>query len=371
MDSKRAALLAMVALIAGLIPAQAATRIPPDATCDHNFYLVRRFTTGRKTSVQEPTVADGKLWLLLAYVNKSGESRQQLRIWDGSRWTTEDVPRPDEGAYFISGLDATEDGVAWLAGAHQTNETRPLVLRWDGTTWETTSVPDLGPDAPLLDIDMWSAEEGWAVGHNEVDEAEWNLTFRWNGQAWQYVDSPSRGQFNELRAVSMASPADVWAIGLGGVRRTAVRWDGSAWSRHPLPQLEDHILSPSDVDAVREKRAWIAGTWDGRRALGALLAWDGEGWTRALEKRSSGFTFFHGVDVEPGGWIVGENRSRGGVRPVALRRSSDGWLTVSADNPGRGGHLNGVVNAGGEAWATGRASSQKRGLYGTLQRACV
>ena len=227
LSMRRLAWIAALAALLSTMPARAMQDIPPDVPCDGGFHLMKRFTRGRKTSVTEPTFADDKLWLLLGFIDGNGVWRNELAIWDGTIWTTEDVPQPQEGEYTISALDVTDDGVAWLAGSHQTDDNRPLVLKWDGSTWETTVVPTFGPDAPLLDIDMWSSEEGWAVGHNEVDQEEWTLTLRWNGAAWQHVDSPGKGSFSELRAVAMASPTDVWAAGIGGRPRIATHWNGA------------------------------------------------------------------------------------------------------------------------------------------------
>ncbi|MDQ3878027.1 MAG: hypothetical protein M3290_06725 [Actinomycetota bacterium] len=347
----------------------AAAQTSPSVRCDGSFHLTRRFTRGRNTFVQEPAYAAGKLWLIENYFDHTGDLRQSLKSWDGMTWSTEPIPRPQDGQYYIRALDVTDDGVAWLAGSHQAAETRAIVLRWDGTSWQSTAVPALGPDSSLADIDMWSSQDGWAVGHYEAGEQESALTLRWNGSAWQHVDSPGNGA-GELRSVSIASQDDVWAVPIGGRRRATIRWDGTTWTRYDLPRSRGRILQPFDVDAVRANRAWISGWWERRRTVGAVLAWDGSRWSARRSVNRRGLTFLLAIDGGPGGWAVGETRTKKDRSPVALRKVGGRWERTAVDD-GVQRHLNGVVDVAGTAWATGGGASKKQGLYGVLAEACT
>lgn len=339
-------------------------------SCDGDFHLVKRFTKGRKTGVASPVVSGDSLWLLQTFVDKQRDFRAFVKRWDGSDWSRVRVPNPEEGSYYFTSLDVTPDGNVWLAGRHETDQTAPVVLRWDGERWETTSMPPFALSSSVVSIDMWSAQEGWAVGEYEVDQTYRTLTLRWTGGAWVQVDSPGRRNAG-LTSVSMGAPDDVWAIG-SAKRPVAIRWDGEGWTRFPLPERKDRYLRLSDVDAVSPTEAWIAGAWERRRSASAVLSWDGSEWTNVPVKDRKGYDWLTGIDSGTGAWSVGERRTRSGVFPVALRRMGSSWVKAGADNPGRGGHLTDLfTTTEGTAWATGRASSRKLGLFGVLQKACL
>jgi hypothetical protein len=360
-------LLFVFAAYSQIAAAQPADEVP----CDGDFHVVEKFTRGRNTAASSPVVGESDLWILQSFVDKERSYRALLKKWDGSSWTTIKVPEPEEGSYYFVALDVTDDGSAWLAGWQSDVATeRAVVLRWDGQDWEETPMPELQLVSFVFDLDMLAANEGWAVGEYEIDESRRALTVRWNGVAWELMETPGKG-YNSLEAVSAAASNDVWAVG-DAINPLAIHWDGATWTKYPLPRKKQRYLGTYEVETVSPTEAWIVGTWERGGYRSAIVAWNGSRWSDVRVKNFPGVDWLIDVDVGSSKWVIGESRTRDAVLPTALRREDGDWVPIGAENPGRGGHFTDVVatNDGG-AWATGRASSRKLGLYGVLQRACA
>lgn len=361
-------MLALLLSAGALVLMSSASAFPlgADAGCDGDFHVVKRFTRGRKTGVANPAIAGEHLWLTQTFMNKRRDFITILKRWDGSEWSR--IRIPDRYRAYFASLDATSDGSLWLAGREE-GANEALILRWDGERWHETTVPSFPGSSSLTDIDMWAANDGWAVGSYESGDIYRALALRWNGETWTQVPTPDEGH-TELEAVSIAAPHDVWAL-VRGSGRSAMHWDGVTWTEHDLPQRKDRVLQPWDIEARSETEAWIVGGWEKRGSASALLAWDGSRWSTEPVKDLRGLDWLLGIEGESGVWTVGERRTRRSVSSIALRSSDSGWLRVDVDDPGRGGHFGDVVVDNDFAWATGRASSRKLGLFGVLQKACL
>jgi hypothetical protein len=362
--------LAISLLIVVTAASHGAATPAEEVPCDGDFHVVEKFTRGRRTAASGLEVAGSDLWILQSFTDKEHSHRMLLKKWDGSSWTTIPVPEPEEGSYYFVALDVADDGSAWLAGTQSDiPRERAVVLRWDGRDWEETRMPEFPLTSFVFDLDMLSANEGWAVGEYEINESRRALAVRWNGVAWEQMETPLEG-YASLEAVSAAASNDVWTVG-DAINPLTLHWDGATWTKYRLPRSKERSLGTYEVETVSPTEAWIVGTWERRRYRSAIVAWDGSRWSNVAVKNFKGQDWLIDVDVGSSKWIVGEARTRDATFPAALRREDGDWVEIGSDNPGRGGHFTNVVGTDDGAWATGRASSRKLGLYGVLQRACV
>jgi hypothetical protein len=131
----------------------------------------------------------------------------------------------------------------------------------------------------LGDVDAVSSNDVWAVGGVGLG----TLVERWNGSAWSVVPSPNLpaggGYFS---AVSALSSTDIWAVGstIDGLLVHALieHWDGSAWSIVPAPATGAE-LSLDAVTVVGPNDAWAVGfARQGQNYRPQILHWDGVAW---------------------------------------------------------------------------------------------
>jgi len=87
------------------------------------------------------------------------------------------------------------------------------------------------------------------------------------------------GKFHAFEGVDGVSADDVWAVGSGGNGPLVEHWDGSRFTRTPIPDLEGGlgavaVISPTD--------AWAVGGVVGGSGVGhgLILHWNGMHWVR-------------------------------------------------------------------------------------------
>lgn len=287
-------------------------------------------------------------------------------------------------AWAVSVVNAQE---FWLGGSGN-------LLHFKGEAWEPVELP---ASHYVWDIDMLSADEGWAVGEDgrvwhdrggqwlavtvPTTRTLYALDFtgpddawaagrdgtllHYTGDAWQLAPSPAH---EHLRGLDMVSRNLGWAVGAGG---TILRYDGQAWQRVPSPVTTNlHAVSAPSADA-----AWAVGMG------GVMVRYDGHTWTEGPHLTGetlwtvqmlspdegwivSGHDLLHyrdgqwrrlsaphlyvnaAVITEQGGWAFGPSYSAEAASP-ALRFANGTWQPA-AEAPF---DVDVVAMAGTEAWA--------------------
>ena len=122
----------------------------------------------------------------------------------------------------LKAIDAVSRDEAWAGGWS-------IVHGFVGSTersW-TRRIP-LTRDAHVIDIDIVSATEGWAVGNvpNEEDPSgtPFARVWRWDGSSWNRFQVDKTWEFYEVQAFE---DGEAWAAGKGVI----ARWDGEDWRR--------------------------------------------------------------------------------------------------------------------------------------------
>ena len=179
-------------------------------------------------------------------------------------------------------MDAVSATEAWAVGSFEANGShhpRPLAERWNGTEWSSVQIP-WNDEGELLGVAARTANDVWAVGGNQTGGQA--VVAHWNGSALSLVSHPNPGTFNRLYAVTALAANDAWAVGefTNPISRTlALHWNGTAWTHVPTPTGDgySHLYG---VTALAPNDVWAVGD-DGNSTL--ALHWDGSQWTRAAD----------------------------------------------------------------------------------------
>ena len=124
----------------------------------------------------------------------------------------------------------------------------PTLYHYDRSGWKSTrSITG----ASLVDLNLDSASDGWAVGSKGTT----TFALRCTDSGWHAWATPQLA--GSLTAVDARSPIDAWAVGSAGTATLAEHWDGTNWSVVPTPALPGPaalrgvaIAATSDVWAV-------------------------------------------------------------------------------------------------------------------------
>jgi hypothetical protein len=267
--------------------------------------------------------------------------------WDGSEWTALSPVSPAKFSRLqaVAAIDATS---AWAVGSagDDSFHTHPLIQRLSGDTWTAFPVPPIdGAASALVDVDVVSATDAWAVGwaYEAFDEHHSApLTMHWDGSEWTVMYTGGRS------AVDMRSPTDGWAVGyadsLGGDYAYITRWDGTAWRYSANFSLDWYL---ADIVAVSGTEALAVGSAD-RVGRPLVLRWNGRSWVRlrapALDDVSP--AWLNALTATPDGTIYavgGRRNAAGEERPFVVRWNGTTWSRMPVSTSSRSPHLAGVV----------------------------
>jgi hypothetical protein len=352
-----ASVLLATSFAAGVAPANAACREPWVAT---GTDVARGYLT-------DVSVVDGSsAWAVGSRYDRDNNERFVAAHWDGTTWSPEPlgfsplyanlfaveaISASDvwaSGVYFDEVDDRTElvmfhfNGVAWsvvdapiarsqritdlvafasddvwAAGQYfASGEYRPWILHWNGVAWSVVDgVPDPSGEEFLYGIDGTSAGDVWVAGTSSASGDAGAVLFHRDGGGWSRADLPRLPSQPRLHDVAVAASDRAFAVGHGGngALALALRWNGTAWRKMPVP---DGPLSLGGVEAstARDVVA-IAGTATGD---GLLLRWNGTTWRRMSVPDGTQGSLFE-VDHAAGAWFVAGGRGR---RTSVLQRCS-------------------------------------------------
>jgi hypothetical protein len=181
--------------------------------------------------VDDVAVADGRAWL----VGGGRDGGTLILGWDGSRLRAMGGSVPG----VLSGVTATGKARAWAVGATRPagdKDARPLIMRWTGTSWRRSPAPPIA-QGYLEGVVELSADDAWAVGHEEANTPHMPLLLHWNGRSWTSEKAPF--EVGELSGLTGGHGRPLLASGYdAGKDATAfLRYDGRRWSASYGPSL--------------------------------------------------------------------------------------------------------------------------------------
>lgn len=284
---------------------------------------ILRFTNGQWTTYVAPQFAGlNSVSMLTAtdgWAVGFGSMGAAISHWDGTTWNN--VPKPNvpqlgtlfsvkmfsstdgwavgdggtilrysSGTWDISysnpaaGGFQTIDGIStndvWVANGYITALGQDLIMHWNGGWHQTYISLSDRIDA----IKMLSADEGWAVGQN-------NVVVRRVGSNWSRYTDPNVGG----NSIDMISPTDGWIAG----GNNFYHWDGTYWAAFPYPTGPNSGLYPLAVEMNSSSDVWAMGT------KGIIFHWDGISW-RVLPSFNSNNIISISKAENGSLWAVGE-----------------------------------------------------------------
>lgn len=345
--------------------------------------------------------------LLLLAILLSACTSEQAKPATSTDGCWSQVPGPNIEAEFVdlTAIHAISANDAWAVGHTGTpggDVSRTLTMHWNGVEWRTVSSPN-GPNPEggrnsLYAVSASAPDNVWAVGAYTTGGSQFRtLAMRWDGKEWRTVTTPRLGEYDdELKAVLALGPDDVWAVGSylnnenEDGRMYILHWDGTEWTRSPLPVNVTHTLlslaanGPDDIWAVgTQVLHWNGTNWriletptaegayfDGVTALGKddvwvvgndgtnaiTLHWDGEKFNIVQVPGPVATSFLHEAATLNGEmWIAGENADRPSMRePLLMKWTATGWDLYPNTQQGVDARLQGISAAkDGSLWAAG------------------
>jgi hypothetical protein len=241
-----------------------------------------------------------------------------------------------------------------------------------------------GLDAELTGVHAVSANDVWAVGNTFTPNSNTQqpVILHWNGSAWSRVPLPRVGRpSDDVRLSSVAGDfrADAWAVGTilrdNANQSFVLHWNGTRWSLAPLPALgrDTGLLG---VSASSPFNAWAVGFTGSSPAQTLTLHWNGRRWTRIPSPDPAGpanEAFLHGVVTtsEFGAFAVGRFTSGNQADALLLRWTGFRWVQVPTANPGTVNELFAVdSNSPQEALAVGSVTPSRGAVQAFAVRCC-
>jgi hypothetical protein len=314
-------------------------------------------------------VSRNDIWAVGVNLSHGGGSyTTRTEHWDGSRWTVVASPSPEGrlGENYLGGVAAISSDDVWAVGRTSGRHgLRPLALHWNGTRWIKTrpALPKGHRTAQFDDVAALPSGDVWAVGFFYTRGGELPLIERWKGDHWKIVRAPDLPATDaaELQAVTAISKDDVWATGFRNQGHSALpvafHWDGSRWSRSPVPP-GDEVIYLNAVAGTGPRDVWAVGATGGKIGNPLIDHWDGKVWTTipCPQPGRPDSSQLVGVSARSpdNAWAVGWYVARQRLRALVLHWNGTRWRNVSPKGAKSPGVLNDVTTAFPTAlWAVG------------------
>ncbi len=212
---------------------------------------------------------------------------------------------------WLFGVDAVAWDAVWAVGGQGMGPggefTKGMVLRWQNDQWRTEATVD---GQALVDIDMVTADEGWAVGTR-------GALLHYAAGRWTPVEAPTKTSDLRLSGIQMLSGSEGWAVGDASrlLHHRAGAWEVVATDlkgslRHVRP------LSPTD--------AWAVGTTGeaplGEVSPGVIARLRDGAWAAVTPPAGTGSLYALDMLGPELGWAGGEALGENVVAPGLVLR---------------------------------------------------
>jgi hypothetical protein len=167
----------------------------------------------------------------------SGNSQPIAARRDGKRWRYVDPRTSRSESVSLTGVTPDGQGGLWVVGhGGRGTEIGPIIYRRDDARWERLRTPNVRGEGVLTDVEASRADDGWAVGYQQVEGRSLPLVLHWDGRRWSRAEAPSFGSDEVfLTAVTSTPDAGTWVVGAAwdalaaSHEAVAARWDGDGW----------------------------------------------------------------------------------------------------------------------------------------------
>jgi len=221
----------------------------------------------------------------------------------------------------------------------------PLGDRWNGAAWHAQPVPNPARASAnyLSGVSCPSASDCTAAGQGNGDGTPFSLGERWRDGRWrlQAVPSPVGAAENALSGVACPAAGRCLAVGTAGPTRGAMsteslRWNGTRWSRQPIPTVPGAFLGA--VSCASASACLAVGGSDS----GVLAEqWNGTKWriqpiptpTGAVMSGLGGIACLSPSFCMAAGAYSPSSSPSGPVKPLAERWNGKRWAILPTPSP--------------------------------------
>ena len=269
-------------------------------------------------------------------------------------------------------LDSGSAGTAWAAGSQCTascgtsrQADRALILRWNGSGWTKTpaSVPG---DGYVYGIASGRGKSAWAVGYSCVracgrsGEVDSPFALRWDGTAWSRSPLPDTGN-GYLSGVISEPDGTAWAVGTGSSRTVLLHYSAGRWTRHPSPDVSSHQgqnNALSEIVAGPGGTAWAVGTECAPQCSELIMHLRGGHWSQVRAPSSTNSWLSYAATGQAGdAWAGGHacSGTNSGCASQILRWNGSRWRRTPVPGARSYSVLGLAETAPDNAWAIASA----------------
>lgn len=217
--------------------------------------------------------ASNDVWALAGV---SGQDWKHVFHWDGSTWSVVASP----AAYSVNDIFAVGASDVWIVGGGQ-------AFHWNGTAWEEHSPEaDWYPYLQSVTVVGGVVYAGGTISYH----VEPTAIYKWDGVTWSVDYTGPEGYLVRLTTVSAST---VWALANTFPSPQGIVWNGSAWTRSDLPDLNLY----NDIAALGLEDAYVVSK--------NILHWDGTEWVLNFTPAQTlyGISAVSATDL----WAVGDS----------------------------------------------------------------
>jgi hypothetical protein len=284
-------------------------------------------------------------WAVGSNGDPATDASAVLAHWDGSSWTPLSDVSGTSIIEILRGVDGSDPADVWAVGWTSDGSIRDaLALRFDGASWEPSDAPT---GAALFDVRTLGADDVWAVGSagNPEIVQERAIALHWDGSLWTRAPLPVGGGRSGLNAIAGTS-GDLWAVGYHHHGPLLMHYDGTRWAR----SFQLDARGPLNAVAEWEDTIWLAGS--------SVLRGDGSAFTQLLEAREGGsFTDILASSGEQA-FAVGTAVKADASHAIALEIDGDRGTPARVPAPGDDG-LEAITLVDDDVWIAGWRKSAK------------
>ena len=207
--------------------------------------------------------------------------------WDGSSWAAQATPTPPGGISWKLYSVACDSDTHCAAVGRQ-NSKNPIALEWDGGSWasQTVPVPESTSWSELYDVDCTSSDSCVAAGVYNLSGTNRPLVERWDGSSWsrEPLPLPESAKHTSLRGVSCTSSDECTTTGHYTTESDAgytyvVRGIDGEWEIESSPSTGAKYNGAGSADCYATDRCVATGFASNPPPHGFAMSWSGAAWS--------------------------------------------------------------------------------------------
>jgi hypothetical protein len=227
--------------------------------------------------------------------------------------------------------------------------------------WQAVTVPSsVASPATLGDVSATGPADAWAVGAEAETGYQQGtpLILHWNGSDWSKVPLPAIAGPGFLGSVSAASPADAWAAGTDAAGAVLLHWNGVRWRAVRFPGSATATVA--GVATAPDGGAWLAGSIPNASGVSEILVerWNGRAWHIAATGLGQGSLRVVRLAASGDVWVAG---SKSGGAPLIAYGHQGTWTAIPGPPVSQVNDVLAVTS--GDVWAAGLVSNTTVGIY--------